>query len=159
MLGDSTKFDQDKFERIGDTLYYKISTAEQFEKLLEGVRIETDGYVVGLIEKDLVMGKDTLHLAKNKMSVDTSGRCTNLYLNGQGHTIYGLNMSRAMFYCVENLVENLTIANSRFENDEGLSAAGVAVHLKDNACVRNVKIRNSVLRPISPAALRVRFAM
>lgn len=88
------------------------------------MRIETDGYVVGLIEKDLVMGRDTLHLAKNKMSVDTSGRCTNLYLNGQGHTIYGLNMSRAMFYCVENLVENLTIANSRFESDNGLSAAG-----------------------------------
>ena len=64
-IGDSTKFDQDKFERIGDTLYYKISTAEQFEKLLEGVRIETDGYVVGLIENDLVMGKDTVHLAKN----------------------------------------------------------------------------------------------
>ena len=151
-IGDSTKFDQDKFERIGDTLYYKISTAEQFEKLLEGVRIETDGYVVGLIEKDLVMGKDTLHLAKNKMTVDTSGRCTNLYLNGQGHTIYGLNMSRAMFYCVENLVENLTIANSRFENDEGLSAAGVAVHLKENACVRNVKIRNSVVKSEDIAA-------
>ena len=59
-IGDSTKFDQDKFERIGDTLYYKISTAEQFEKLLEGVRIETDGYVVGLIEKDLVMGSEIL---------------------------------------------------------------------------------------------------
>lgn len=144
-IGDSTKFDQDKFERIGDTLYYKISTAEQFEKLLEGVRIETDGYVVGLIEKDIVMGKDTLHLAKNKMSIDTSGRCTNLYLNGQGHTIYGLNMSRAMFYCVENLVENLTIANSRFENDEGLSTAGVTLHLKENACVRKVKIRNSLV--------------
>ncbi len=151
-IGDSTKFDQDKFERIGDTLYYKISTAEQFEKLLEGVRIETDGYVVGLIEKDLVMGKDTLHLAKNKMSIDTSGRCTNLYLNGQGHTIYGLNMSRAMFYCVENLVENLTIANSRFESDDGLSAAGVAVHLKEDACVRNVKIRNSVVKSEDIAA-------
>lgn len=144
-IGDSTKFDQDKFERIGDTLYYKISTAEQFQKLLEGVRIETDTYVVGLIEKDIVMGKDTLHLAKNKMSIDTSGRCTNLYLNGQGHTIYGLNMSRSMFYCVENLVENLTIANSRFENSDGLSTAGVTLHLKENACVRKVKIRNSVV--------------
>ena len=144
-IGDTTIFDQDKFERIGDTLYYKISTVEQFQKLLEGVRIEADTYVVGLIEKDLIMGKDTVHLAKNKMSIDTSGRCMNLYLNGQGHTIYGLNMSRTMFYCVENLVENLTIANSRFENDEGLSTAGVTLHLKENACVRNVKIRNSVV--------------
>jgi hypothetical protein len=51
-----------------------------------------------------------------------------------------------MFFCIDSgtVAENFTIANSRFENDWGYSAAGVTV--KNSGCVRNVTIRNSFVR-------------
>ena len=130
-----------------DTLIYTISTAAEMRNFLEMGPVydwRSRKFKVELAN-DIVMGEDTLHLSKRKIANDTNGVCYNMLFNGNGHTIYGLNMSRAMFYCIDttSLVENLTIANSRFENEYGMPAAGVAVRLGQNACIRNVKIRDS----------------
>jgi hypothetical protein len=100
------------------------------------------------LANDIVMGEDSTHLSMRKMAIDTSGLCINMMFDGQGHTVYGLNMSRAMFYCLAEgaVIDNMTIANSRFANDYGMSAAGIAISLKKNSAIRNVKIRNSLVR-------------
>lgn len=103
------------------------------------------------------MGEDSLHLMMRKVSADTSGRCISLQFDGKGHTVYGLDMERSMFHCLDTnaLVQNLTIANSRFENNRGLSAAGLAI--LNDGYVRNVTIRNSLVRSDDAAAGLVVF--
>ena len=148
---DSIFFDIQKYalpssEVVDDTVVYTISTEEELSTLLE--MGSSFGYKMFKVKlaNDIVMGEDSTHLSIRKMSIDTSGVCINMMFDGQNHTIYGLNMSRAMLYCVADgaVVENLTIANSRFENDEGRSAAAVAI--KNGSCVRNVTVRNSFVR-------------
>ena len=153
---DSIYFEYDEFampplHAKGDTLVYTISTAAELRNFLE-MGGNYDKYKKKLkveLANDIVMGEDTTHLSMRKIAADTN-RTTglNMHFSGNGHTIYGLNMSRAMFFYVgpEGLVENMTIANSRFENNYGKSAAGVAIELSDGACIRNVTIRNSVVK-------------
>ena len=135
-------------EIVNDTAVYTIKTADELATLLE--MGSSFGYKMFKVKlaNDIVMGEDSTHLSMRKMSIDTSGLCINMMFDGQGHTVYGLNMSRAMFYCVADgaVIDNMTIANSRFANDYGMSAAGVAISLKKNSAIRNVKIRNSLVR-------------
>lgn len=135
-------------EIVNDTAVYTIKTADEFATLLE--MGSSFGYKMFKVKlaNDIVMGEDSTHLSMRKMSIDTSGLCINMMFDGQGHTVYGLNMSRAMFYCLAEgaVIDNMTIANSRFANDYGMSAAGVAISLKKNSAIRNVKIRNSLVR-------------
>ena len=131
---------------VDDTVVYTISTADELSTLLEaGTSFGYKKFKVQL-SNDIVMGEDSVHLSMRKTSIDTSGRCFKMNFDGQNHTIYGLNMTRAMFFCVDtnSIVENLTIANSRFENDYGTSAAAVAI--KNGGCIRNVTVRNSLVR-------------
>lgn len=129
-----------------DTLYYKISTADEMRTFLELRRLFSSKHYKVELANDIVMGKDSLHLMMRRMSVDSIGKCVSMQFDGKGHTVYGLDMERSMFHCLDSntVVQNLTIANSRFANDLGLSAAGVAV--MNNGCVRNVAIRNSLVR-------------
>ena len=133
---------------VNDTAVYTIKTADELATLLE--MGSSFGYKMFKVKlaNDIVMGEDSTHLSMRKMSIDTSGLCINMMFDGQGHTVYGLNMSRAMFYCVADgaVIDNMTIANSRFANDYGMSAAAVAISLKKNSAIRNVKIRNSLVR-------------
>lgn len=135
-------------EIVNDTAVYTIKTADELATLLE--MGSSFGYKMFKVKlaNDIVMGEDSTHLSMRKMSIDTSGLCINMMFDGQGHTVYGLNMSRAMFYCLAEgaVIDNMTIANSRFENDYGMSAAGIAISLKKNSAIRNVKIRNSLVR-------------
>ncbi|OWV23528.1 peptidase A26 [Fibrobacter sp. UWB2] len=135
-------------EIVNDTAVYTIKTADELATLLE--MGSSFGYKMFKVKlaNDIVMGEDSTHLSMRKMSIDTSGLCINMMFDGQGHTVYGLNMSRAMFYCLAEgaVIDNMTIANSRFANDYGMSAAGVAISLKKNSAIRNVKIRNSLVR-------------
>ena len=148
---DSIFFEPQKYaipsaEVVNDTVVYTIKTAEELSTLLEmGASFKYDMFKVKLAN-DIVMGADSTHLPMRKMSIDTSGKCINMMFDGQNHTVYGLNMSRAMFYCVADdaVIENLTIANSRFANDYGMSAAAVAI--KNGSCVRNVTVRNSLVQ-------------
>ena len=135
----------------GDTLVYTISKPEELAAFLEMNRyFENFHYKKVKVElaNDIVMGRDSTLLSVRQMSADTTGyaSCVKADFDGNGHTIYGLNMSRAMFFCLDSsvLMQNFTIANSRFENDWGGSAAGVAV--KNSGCIRNVTIRNSFVR-------------
>ena len=131
---------------VNDTVVYSIKTADELATLLEmGSSFGYKLFKVKL-ENDIVMGADSMHLSMRKMSIDTSGVCINMMFDGQNHTVYGLNMTRAMFYCVadEAVIENMTIANSRFANDYGMSAAAVAI--KNGSCVRNVTVRNSLVQ-------------
>ena len=135
-------------EIVNDTAVYTIKTADELATLLE--MGSSFGYKMFKVKlaNDIVMGEDSTHLSMRKMSIDTSGLCINMMFDGQGHTVYGLNMSRAMFYCLAEgaVIDNMTIANSRFANDYGMSAAGIAISLKKNSAIRNVKIRNSLVR-------------
>lgn len=156
-LNDSVFFNMEKFvlppsRDEDDTLYYTISTADEMRAFLELGRIFSAKHYKAELANDIVMGKDSLHLSMRKMSIDSVGRCVSMQFDGNGHTVYGLDMQRSMFYCLDStsLVQNLTIANSRFENDLGYSAAGVAI--KNNGCVRNVTIRNSLVRSDDAAA-------
>ncbi len=134
----------------GDTLVYTISKPEELAAFLEMKRyFENFHYKKVKVElaNDIVMGRDSTLLSARQMSADTGyASCVSADFNGNNHTIYGLNMSRAMFFCIDSgtVAENFTIANSRFENDWGYSAAGVTV--KNSGCVRNVTIRNSFVR-------------
>jgi len=150
---DSLFFDMQTYalpsaEIVNDTAVYTIKTADELATLLE--MGSSFGYKMFKVKlaNDIVMGEDSTHLSMRKMSIDTSGLCINMMFDGQGHTVYGLNMSRAMFYCVADgaVIDNMTIANSRFANDYGMSAAAVAISLKKNSAIRNVKIRNSLVR-------------
>lgn len=150
---DSLFFDMQTYalpsaEFVNDTAVYTIKTADELATLLE--MGSSFGYKMFKVKlaNDIVMGEDSTHLSMRKMSIDTSGLCINMMFDGQGHTVYGLNMSRAMFYCVAEgaVIDNMTIANSRFANDYGMSAAGIAISLKKNSAIRNVKIRNSLVR-------------
>lgn len=131
-----------------DTVVYTISTAEQLATFLTmrslfvapgfgGIRVQ--------LANDIVMGKDSVHLPTRLMSIDTVGKCMDMDFDGQGHTIYGLNMSRAMFNCIAQkaAARNFTIANSRFENLLGYPAAGVVI--RNGGTVLNVNIRNSLV--------------
>ena len=156
-LNDSVFFNMEKFvlppsHIEKDTLYYTISTADEMRTFLELGRIFSVKHYKAELANDIVMGKDSLHLSMRKMSVDSIGRCVSMQFDGKGHTVYGLDMQRSMFYCLDSasLVQNLTIANSRFENELGYSAAGVTI--KNNGCVRNVTIRNSLVRSDDAAA-------
>ena len=148
---DSIFFDTQKYalpsaEVVSDTVVYTIKTADELSTLLEtGTSFGYKMFKVKLAN-DIVMGEDSTHLSMRKMSIDTSGQCINMKFDGQGHTVYGLNMTRAMFYCVADgaVIENMTIANSRFANDYGMSAAAVAI--KNGSCVRNVTVRNSLVQ-------------
>ena len=148
---DSLFFDMQTYalpsaEIVNDTAVYTIKTADELATLLE--MGSSFGYKMFKVKlaNDIVMGEDSTHLSMRKMSIDTSGLCINMMFDGQGHTVYGLNMSRAMFYCVADgaVIENMTIANSRFANDYGMSAAAVAI--KNGSCVRNVTVRNSLVQ-------------
>lgn len=150
---DSLFFDMQTYalpsaEIVNDTAVYTIKTADELATLLE--MGSSFGYKMFKVKlaNDIVMGEDSTHLSMRKMSIDTSGLCINMMFDGQGHTVYGLNMSRAMFYCLAEgaVIDNMTIANSRFANDYGMSAAGIAISLKKNSAIRNVKIRNSLVR-------------
>ena len=154
---DSVYFNMDKFvlppSRVeNDTTLYTISTADEMRAFLELGRILSTKTYKAELANDIVMGKDSLHLSMRKMSVDSVGRCVSMQFDGKGHTIYGLDMERSMFHCLDSnsLVQNFTIANSRFGNDLGYSAAGVTI--KNNGCVRNVTIRNSLVRSDDAAA-------
>jgi len=154
---DSVYFNMDKFvlppSRVeNDTTLYTISTADEMRAFLELGRILSTKTYKAELANDIVMGKDSLHLSMRKMSVDSVGRCVSMQFDGKGHTVYGLDMERSMFHCLDSnsLVQNFTIANSRFENDLGYSAAGVTI--KNNGCVRNVTIRNSLVRGDDAAA-------
>jgi len=131
-----------------DTVVYTISTAEQLATFLTmrslfvapgfgGIRVQ--------LANDIVMGKDSVHLPTRLMSIDTVGKCMDIDFDGQGHTIYGLNMSRAMFNCIAQkaAARNFTIANSRFENELELPVAGVAI--RNGGTIVNVNIRNSLV--------------
>lgn len=150
---DSIFFDRQNYavpssEVVGDTVVFTISTADELVTFLELNGSLTYELLKAKLANDIVMGSDSLHLSMRKLSVDTSGRGTKMIFDGQNHTIYGLNMTRALFHTLrlESRVENLTIANSRFENDYGMSAAGVAISLEKDCLIRNVKIRNSLVR-------------
>lgn len=159
---DSVYFNMEEFvippSRIEqDTLNFTISTAEEMRTFLEIGRIFYGKYFKVELANDIVMGEDSLHLMMRKVSADTSGRCVSLQFDGKGHTVYGLDMERSMFHCLDTnaLVQNLTIANSRFENNRGLSAAGLAI--LNDGYVRNVTIRNSLVRSDDAAAGLVVF--
>ncbi len=152
---DSTYLDIQRYamppsQANGDTLVYTISKPEELAAFLEMKRyFENYHYKKVKVElaNDIVMGRDSTLLSARQMSADTGyASCVSADFNGNNHTIYGLNMSRAMFFCIDSgtVAENFTIANSRFENDWGYSAAGVTV--KNSGCVRNVTIRNSFVR-------------
>ena len=148
---DSIFFDTQKYalpsvEVVNDTAVYTIKTANELATLLEIGSSFGDKTFKVKLANDIVMGEDSTHLSMRKMSIDTSGLCINMMFDGQNHTVYGLNMSRAMFYCVADgaVIENMTIANSRFANDYGMSAAAVAI--KNGGCVRNVTVRNSFVQ-------------
>ncbi len=150
---DSIFFDRQNYavpssEAVGDTVVFTISTADEFVTFLELNGSLTYELLKVKLANDIVMGSDSLHLSMRKLSVDTSGRGSKMIFDGQNHTIYGLNMTRALFHTLqlESVVENLTIANSRFENDYGMSAAGIAISLEKDCLIRNVKIRNSLVR-------------
>lgn len=152
---DSAYFDMQQYamppsQADGDTLVYTISMAEELAAFLEMPRY-FEKYVYKKIRvnlaNDIVMGRDTTLLAARQMSADTGyTSCLKADFDGKNHTIYGLNMSRAMFFCMDSgvVVQNLTIANSRFENDWGWSAAAVVVN--NGGVVRNVMVRNSLVR-------------
>ena len=148
---DSLFFDQDTYEmpavRLeGDTLHYTISTAGELKTFLQqGRTFDSKKFYVELA-KDIVMGKDPNYLMNRIMSIDTSGACFNMVFDGKGHTIYGLNLTTAMFFCLDTsaVVQNLTIANSRFANDKGLPAASVAI--ENSGTIKNVTVRKSFVR-------------
>ena len=133
---------------VNDTLVYSISKPEELATFLT-MRPAFRSYERRAIKvelaNDIVMGRDSTLLPVRQMSVDTSYRCLSFNFDGNNHTIYGLNMTRAMFNCIDTngVAQNFTIANSRFENDYGRSAAGVAA--KNGGCIRNVTIRNSLV--------------
>ena len=152
---DSAYFDMQQYamppsQADGDTLVYTISKAEELAAFLEMPRyFEKYGYKKIKVElaSDIVMGRDTTLLAARQMSADTGyTSCLKADFDGKDHAIYGLNMSRAMFFCMDSgvVVQNLTIANSRFENDWGWSAAAVVI--SNGGTVRNVTVRNSLVR-------------
>ena len=133
---------------LGDTVVYTISTPKQLEFFLTMAaffNMEDEKEIKIELANDIVMGRDTTHLSMRKLTTDVT-YCVRLNFEGNGHTIYGLNMDRAMLNGLTStsIFQNVTIANSRFENDEGLSAA--AVVLENAGCVRNVIVRNSLVR-------------
>ena len=148
---DSLFFGQDKYEMPaarfeGDTLHYTISTAGELKTFLQlGRTFDSKKFYVELA-KDIVMGKDSTYLMNRKMTIDTSGACFNMVFDGKGHAIYGLNLTTAMFFCLDTsaVVQNLTIANSRFENDKELPAASVAI--ENSGTIKNVTVRKSFVR-------------
>ena len=152
---DSAYFDMQRYamppsQAYGDTLVYTISKAEELAAFLEMNRyFQTFRYKGVKVElaSDIVMGRDSTLLSARQMSADTGyTSCLKASFDGKNHTIYGLNMSRAMFFCMDSsvIVENLTIANSRFENDWGWSAAAVVIN--NGGTVKNVTVRNSLVR-------------
>ena len=148
---DSMFFDFDRFEippskADWDTVVYTISTPKQMEFFLEmAAFFNNNDKIKVVLANDIVMGIDSTHLSKRKLSTDFS-YSVQMNFDGNGHTIYGLNMSRAMFYQLykPSIIQNLTIANSRFENELGLSAA--AIVLENGATIKNVTVRNSLVR-------------
>ena len=139
---------------VGDSIVYTISTAKQMEFFLTmaGFFNKEDYNEIKVeLANDIVMGIDTTHLSKRKLTTDVS-YCVRMNFEGNGHTIYGLNMDRAMLYGLTktSVFQNVTIANSRFENNVGLSAAAVA--LQNGGCIRNVTVRNSLVRGGESAA-------
>ena len=152
---DSTYFDNQRYamppsQADGDTLVYTISKPEELAAFLEMRRyFENFRYKKVKVElaNDIVMGRDSTLLSVRQMSADSGfGTCMSADFNGNNHTIYGLNMSRAMFFCIDSgvIVQNFTVANSRFENDWGWSAAAVVVN--NGGCIKNVTVRNSFVR-------------
>ncbi|MBR2271960.1 MAG: peptidase A26 [Fibrobacter sp.] len=130
------------YQRINDSLFYLVYTADELRGLLEAPSNYRDFHVK--LMNDIVLGKDSLHLSTKKKTRTDQG-CLQTMFNGNGHTIYGMDRDMAMFYCIDNgVVINLTIANSRFENDEGLPAAAIAIKSYAGSVV-NVKVRNSVV--------------
>ncbi len=131
---------------VDDTVVYEISTAAELRAFLElGRALGAKVFKVELAN-DVVMGRDSMHVMQRAITIDTNYQGVTMNFDGKGHTIYGLNMTRAMFYSLDtaSVVQNLTIANSRFVNENGLSAAGVVI--ENAGCVYNVTIRNSVVR-------------
>lgn len=133
-----------------DTTVYTISKPEELATFLtmhpvfrspERLPVKVE------LANDIVMGRDSTLLSARQMSADTSyAGCLKAGFDGKGHTIYGLNMSRAMFFCMDSsvIVQNFTVANSRFENDWGRSAAAVVIN--NGGTVKNVTVRNSLVR-------------
>ncbi len=148
---DSVFFNVGEFEIpqskiVDDTVVYVISTAAELRTFLEmGRALGAKVFKVELAN-DIVMGRDSLHVMQRAIAIDTNYLDITMNFDGKGHTIYGLNMTRAMFRRLDtaSVVQNLTIANSRFVNENGLSAAGVVI--ENAGCVYNVTIRNSVVR-------------
>lgn len=148
---DSIFFDYDRidvppFISGWDSMTYTIYTPKQLEFVLEMAGFfYSDKKIKIELANDIVMGVDSMHLSKRKLATDMSF-CARFNFEGNGHTIYGLNMDRAMFKCFISpcVFQNVTIANSRFENDKGLSAATVV--LENEGTVRNVVVRNSFVR-------------
>ena len=149
---DSIFFELDDIEvppkrMVGDSIIYTISTAKQLEFFLSMAgyfNMEDHNEIRVELANDIVMGKDTTHLSKRKLTTDVS-YCVRMNFDGNNHTIYGLNMDRAMLYGLTktSIFQNVTIANSRFENDQGLSAAAVA--LENAGYIMNVTVRNSLV--------------
>lgn len=152
---DSAYFDTRRYamapSRIeNDTTVYTISKPEELATFLtmhpvfrspERLPVKVE------LANDIVMGRDSTLLSARQMSADTSyAGCLKASFDGKNHTIYGLNMSRAMFFCMDSsvIVQNFTVANSRFENDWGRSAAAVVI--SNGGTVRNVTVRNSLVR-------------
>ena len=130
------------YQLINDSLFYLVYTADELRGLLETPSNYRDFHV--MLMNDIVLGKDTLHLSTKKKTRTDQG-CLQKMFYGNDHTIYGMDRDMAMFYCIDNgVVKDLTIANSRFENDEGLPAAAIAIHSYAGSVV-NVKVRNSVV--------------
>ena len=130
------------YKRINDSLFYLVYTADELRGLLESP--SNYSYFNVMLMNDIVLGKDSLHLSTKKKTRTDQG-CLKTVFNGNGHTIYGMDRDMAMFYCIDNgVVMNLTIANSRFENDEGKPAAAIAITSYAGA-VAYVTVRNSVV--------------
>lgn len=148
---DSLFFDRDDYGMPAvrtekDTLHYTISTAGELKTFLQlGQTFSNTKFYVEL-SKDIVMGKDSTYLMQRKLTIDTSKTCFNMVFDGKGHTIYGLNLGTAMFFCVDtgSVIQNLTIANSMFANDQGFPAASVAI--RNSGTIKNVTVRNSLVK-------------
>ena len=149
---DSTVFKRSDFvlsstSVLGDTTVYEVSTAEEFLSIISIAGAYSFESSKIVLKDNIVLGRDSLHLMDRKLSFADSSKCFMGALDGNGFTVYGLNMDRAMFRCLRSArVENLTIANSRFENDYGMSAAGVAIDTDNSSLLRNVRIQNSLVR-------------
>ena len=84
---------------VGDSIVYTISTAKQMEFFLTmaGFFNEEDHNEIKVeLANDIVMGIDTTHLSKRKLTTDVTYG-VRMNFEGNGHTIYGLNMNRACF--------------------------------------------------------------